>query len=212
MKHFYHCRKFCWVGSTTLEYFCITFTQISSFLLENIEHSHNLMGYNVPCKILKIHFYVFYILPHKQILLCSFLIFYKVFHHQFSIKFLVSSVLTWYLHICQNYLSHIVFFFKKWFYCTMKTRPSQALLCQDSSWRVLMKSVAIDRSFHLLCLLTTAQQFMEWQKTVERNPGVKDNSWALVFCKYFSSRTHQRENQPVPEERAQHLAASRSQG
>lgn len=112
MKHFYHCRKFCWVGSTTLEYFCITFTQISSFLLENIEHSHNLMGYNVPCKILKIHFYVFYILPHKQILLCSFLIFYKVFHHQFSIKFLVSSVLTWYLHICQNHLSHIVFFLR----------------------------------------------------------------------------------------------------
>ena len=54
-------------SSTTLEYFCITLTQISSFLLENIEHSHNLMGYNVPCKILKIHFYVFYILPHKQI-------------------------------------------------------------------------------------------------------------------------------------------------
>lgn len=90
------------------------------------------------------------------------------------------------------------FFFKKWFYCTMKTRPPKHCFRQDSSWRVLMKSVAIDRGVSTCSAHSpTAQQFMEWQKTVERNPGVKDNSWALVFCKYFSSRTHQRENQPA---------------
>lgn len=29
-------------------------------------------------------------------------------------------------------------------------------------------------------------EFIEWQKGIERHQVVKDNSWSLVFMKYFS--------------------------
>ena len=72
-----------------------------------------------------------------------------------------------------------------------ENKASQALLCQDSSWRVWVESVAVGRNFRLLCLLTAAQQ---WSGRRGQR-GAQVSRIIVSLLQYFSSRTHQRENQ-----------------
>lgn len=148
------------------------------------------MGYNVPRKILKIHFYVFYILPHKQILLCSFSILYSFSSSSVFCKvscFQFCDVI--FAHLPKLSFSHC---FKKWFYCTMKTRPPKhcfaRILREEFGWNQSLLAGASACSAYSQ-LLSSSRSGRRGQR------GAQVSRIVVSLPQYFSSRTHQRENQ-----------------
>lgn len=164
------------LGSTALEYFHTSSSDQLIFVREC--WYLNFMGHNVPWKLLKIKFYV-HILHHKQLALLL----------SFSVSFIVScfqscDVYTLATNICSVFKrggdSAALHSFKE-------TKLSVAV--RDPSSRVWWSHSLLNRDFHLLYLLTTVQQLIKLQKRTERYQLVKDNSWSLVFQKYFSAKT-----------------------
>lgn len=104
----------------------------------------------------------------------------------------------WYLHICQNYLSHIVL-------RSDSTVPWKQGLPSIALPGFFMKSLGgISRCWQELppALPTHSCSAVEWQKRAERSPGVKDNSQSSAVFFFQNSS----EGEPaVPDERAQHL-------